>query len=112
MKALESEQGLPKTPLKLESLESEGQNKPPSTKKGPSLADLSTETAGAKAGSHSGIFPSMDDRTENKSSPNFPSFSFSSDISVCKQHVFCVCQDCFLMEVLSCTGNSDTWCET
>lgn len=93
--ALELEQGLTKTPLRLECLENEGQNKPPSTKKGPSLADLSSETAGAKARSHSGIFPSMDDGTENKSSPNFPSFSFSSNISVCKQNFFYVCQDFF-----------------
>jgi hypothetical protein len=87
--ALQLEQGLTKTPLKVECLESGGQNKSPSTKKGPSLADLSSETAGVKAGSHTSTFPSMGDGIENKSSSNFPSFSFSPNISVCKENYFC-----------------------
>ncbi|KDR16157.1 DnaJ-like protein subfamily C member 17 [Zootermopsis nevadensis] len=81
--AMELEQGLTKTPLRVEYLGS-GQTKPPSAKKGLSLADLSSE----KAGSHSSTFPSMDDGTENKFSSNFPSFSFSSNISVCNRISF------------------------
>jgi len=87
------ERGLSETPLRLESLENERQNKPPS-KKGPKLADLSSETAGAEARSHSGTFSSMDDGPKEKSSLNFQSSSCSSNISVCKQN-FCVCQDFF-----------------
>jgi hypothetical protein len=86
--ALELERGLTKNALRLESLEREGQNIPPSTKKGPKLADLSSGTSGAKPGNCSRIFPSMGDGTENISAPNFPSFSFSPDISVCKQNYF------------------------
>lgn len=93
--ALELEQGLTKTPLRLESLESEGQNKPTSTKRGPKLADLSSEAAGTKTQNDGGTFPSMADGTKNKSSPNFPSFSFSPNISVRTQHFFHVCQECF-----------------
>jgi hypothetical protein len=83
--ALELERGLTKNPLRLESLESEGQNKPPSTKKEPKLADLSSGTTGAQLGNYSTTFPSMEEGTKNKSSPNFPSFSFCPDISVCKK---------------------------
>lgn len=93
--ALELEQGLTETPLKLECLEIEGQNKPTSTKRGPKLADLSSEATGTKTKNDSSIFPSMADGTKNKSSPHFPSFSFSPNISVCTQHFFHVCQECF-----------------
>jgi hypothetical protein len=93
--ALELEQGLTKNPLRLESLESEGKNEPACTKREPRLADLSSETAKAKAQNGSGTFPSMADETKNKSSPNLPSFSFSPNISVCTQYLFDVCQECF-----------------
>jgi hypothetical protein len=101
--ALELERGLTKNPLRLESLESEGQNKPPSTKKGPKLADLSSETAGAQPGNYSSTFPSMEEGTKNESSPNFPSFSFSPNTSVCKKKTF-VYASVFLVELLSSTG--------
>lgn len=93
--ALELEQGLTKTPLRLESLESEEQNKPTSAKRGPKLADLSSEAAGTRTHNDSSTFPSMADGTKNKPSPNFPSFSFSPNISVRTQHFFHVCQECF-----------------
>jgi hypothetical protein len=93
--ALELERGLTRTPLRLESLESEGKNKPASTKREPKLADLSSDTAEARARNGSGTFPSMADETRNKSFPNLPSFSFSPNISVCTQYFFHVCQECF-----------------
>jgi hypothetical protein len=37
----------------------------------------------------------MGDGTKNKSSLNFPSFSFSPNISVRTQHFFHICQECF-----------------
>lgn len=88
--ALELERGLTETPLKLECLEIEGQNKPVGTKRGPKLADLRTEAAGT----NSSTFPSMADGTKNKL-PNFRSFSFSPNISVRTQHFFHVCQEYF-----------------
>jgi hypothetical protein len=93
--ALELEQGLTKNPLRLESLESKGKNKPASTKREPKLADVSNETAEAKARNGSGTFPSMADEPNNKLSPNLPSFSFSPNISVRTQYFFHVCQECF-----------------
>jgi len=87
--ALELERGLTKNPLRLESLDS-GQKKPPSTTKGPKLADLSSGTTGAQPGNYSSASPSLEDGTKNVSSPNFPSFSFSPNISVCKQNFICI----------------------
>jgi hypothetical protein len=86
--ALELERGLTKTPLRLESLENAGKIKPTSTKKEPKLADLSSETAGAKEQNYSGTFPYMAEETRNKTSPNLPSFSFSPNLSVRTQHLF------------------------
>jgi hypothetical protein len=88
--ALELEAGLTKNPLRLESLDS-GHNKPHSTTKGPKLADLSSGTTGAQPGNYSSASPSMEDGTKNISPPNFPSFSFSPNISVCKQNFMCIC---------------------
>jgi len=88
--ALELERGLTKNPLRLESLDS-GQKKPPSTTKGPKLADLGSGTTGAEPRNYSSASPSLEDGTKNVPSPNFPSFSFSPNISVCKQNFICIC---------------------